>query len=167
VPLVQEILAWCVSSQLHQRNVEVGEPLEASATTQAGDTPVAIGRPDGQSRSVPLRTDGDYSGWTFDETYRSGVYTARLGPPAKRSQKFAVNVNTGESDLAAIGQEELQSDVWPGIEFSYQTTWQAADVHPATPGVRAARLHIELLYALVGLLLMETFAAWRFGHHNA
>jgi hypothetical protein len=167
VPLVQEILAWCVSSQLHERNVEVGEPLEASAAAQAGDAPVTIERPDGQSRSAEVRTEGDYSGWTFGETYRSGVYTARLGPPAKRSQKFAVNVNTAESDLASLDREELQNDVWPGIEFSYQTTWQSVDVRAAMPATRAARLHIELLYAVVGLLLLETFVAWRFGHHPA
>lgn len=166
LPLVQEILAWCVSGQSQQRNVEVGEPLEASVAAAAVDAPVSVERPDGQTRSVPLRTEGDYSGWSCAETFRSGMYTARLGPPVARSQSFAVNVNTAESDLSAIGVDELQSDVWQGIPFAYQTTWQALDAQAAGPTARPGRLHVELLYVVLGLLFVDTFLAWRFGHYR-
>ena len=166
VPLVQEILAWCVGGQSQQRNLEVGEPLEASVAAAAAGAPVSVERPDGQSRSVPLRTDGDYSGWTYDETYRSGVYVARLGPPFSRSQSFAVNVNTAESDLSPVTVEELQSEIWPGVPFSCQTSLQAADARAAGPIVRPGHLHVELLYLVLGLLFVETFLAWRFGHHT-
>jgi hypothetical protein len=165
VPLVQEILAWCVSGQSHQKNVEVGEPLDASMTASSGDAPVSVERPDGQSKSVVVHTEGDYNGWSYDETYRSGIYTARLGPPVSRSQQFAVNVNTVESDLTPIGEDELQKDVWPDTAFSYQTTLQNDDARRPGPIARPGRLHVELLYVVLGLLFAESFLAWRFGHH--
>jgi hypothetical protein len=160
VPLVHEILAWCVGGQSQQHNVTVGEPIEESAMAGAGEGPVSIERPDGQTRSVPLRTDGDYGGWSYDETYRSGIYTARVGRPPSRSWSFAVNVNTAESDLAPIAVEELPFGI-----FSYQPTWQATDARTAGPIARPGRLHVELLYAVLGLLFLESFLAWRFGHH--
>ena len=166
LPLVQEILAWCVSGQSQQRNVEVGEPLEASVAAAAVDAPVSVERPDGQTRSIPLHTEGDYSGWSYTETFRSGMYTARLGPPVSRSQSFAVNVNTTESNLNPIGVDELQSEVLQGIPFAYQTTWQALDARAAGPTIRPGRLHVELLYVVLGLLFVDTFLAWRFGHHS-
>ena len=166
VPLVQEILAWCISGQSQQSNLEIGEPLEGSAAASAVGGTVAVQSPDGQTRRVPLRTEGDYSGWTFPDTYRSGIYTVRNGLAGSKSRSFAVNVNTVESDLAAVSVEELQTDVWPGVAFGYRTTWQAADLHVAGAIARPGRLHVELLYLVLGLLFFETFLAWRFGHHT-
>jgi hypothetical protein len=166
VPLVQEIVAWCVGSQSEQRNVEVGEPLEGAVGAAAGDVPVAVARPDGQVRSVPLRAAGGDGLWTYGDTYRSGVYTARFGPPPGRSRSFAVNVDPSEGDLTPIGVQELQSEVWPGIPFECQTSWQSLDARVAGPTPGGGRLHVQLLYAVLAMLFLETFLAWRFGHHQ-
>ncbi|MGD0900432.1 MAG: BatA domain-containing protein [Thermoguttaceae bacterium] len=166
VPLVQEILAWCVGQQMGHRNVEVGEPLEAPVTAAAGDVPVTVERPDGQARSAPLHTAGGDGAWTYGDTYRSGIYTARFGPPLAGSRSFAVNVNTSESDLTPIGVEELQDEVWPGIPFACQPSSQALAARVAGPGPRTGRLARDLLYAVLGLLFVETFLAWRLGYHG-
>ena len=100
VPLVQEIVAWCARGQLQQRNLMVGEPLDASIATQ------------------------------------SGIYVARRGPPPGREETFAVNVDTAESDLAQIDPEELQDEVWPGVPFVHQTSWQ--DLARPAPAARSA-----------------------------
>jgi hypothetical protein len=166
VPLVQEIVAWCVGSQSGQRNVEVGEPLEDPVGAAAGDVPVAVERPDGQVRSAGLRAEAGDGVWTYGDTYRSGVYTARFGPPLGRSRSFAVNVDPSEGDLAPVGIEELQSEVWPGIPFECQTSPHALDARVAGPAPSRGRLHVALLYAVLALLFLETFLAWQFGHHQ-
>jgi hypothetical protein len=165
VPLVQEMLAWCVGRESRRRNVEVGDPLGGSVSAAAAGVPLWLRRPDGQSRQLPLGAEGDYAAWSYADTTQSGIYTATLGPPVSRSQSFAVNVDIRQSDLAQLSQEDLRSDVWPGIPFLYQTTWQNLDARGASPIARPGQLHVSLLYAVLGLLFTETFLAWRFGHH--
>ncbi len=164
VPLVQEIVAWCAAGQLQQRNVMVGEPIEASWALPAAETPPRVQSPDGRSHTVKLRGAGDYSSLSYADTAQSGFYLAQFGPPVNRSQTFAVNVDTAEGDLARVEPDELRTDVWPGIPFVYQTSWQdlgaAAAGGPASGG---SRLHVDLLYAVLGLLFLETFLGWRLG----
>ena len=164
VPLVREILAWCVAGQAQQRNLQVGEPLAGFAATPAGDATVTIQRPDGQTRSAELHADGDTSTWTYDETLRSGIYTARLGSPPGRGQLFAVNVNTAESDLSPLAVEDLRSEVWPEVPLVYQTTWQATETRGAGAPRPSGPWSIGLLHASVALLLAEGLLAWRLGH---
>jgi hypothetical protein len=177
VPLVQEILNWCAGGQIQQRNFQVGDVLTGTAPAAAVDAPLWLSRsqrPDDgpgerlekQGRQIALHAEGDYSAWSYPDTWLSGIYTATLGPPANRSQSFAVNVDTRESDLAAVDVEDLKSNVWPEVPFQYQTTWQQTDAQVAAPVVRSWRLPVLLLYAVLGLLVAETFLAWRFGHHG-
>jgi hypothetical protein len=177
VPLVQEVLSWCAGGQIGQRNFQVGDVLGGVAPAAAVDAPLRLvrtQRPD-QSASprlppqgvqIALHAEGDYSAWSYADTWLSGIYTATLGPPISRSQSFAVNVDTRESDLAAVDAAELTATVWPEIPFQYQTTWRQTDAQVAAPIVRPRRLPVVLLYAVFGLLFTETFLAWRFGHHG-
>ena len=165
VPLVQEMLSWCVGRESQRRNVEAGDPLGGSVSAAAAGVPLWLRRPDGQSRQLPLGAEGDYAAWSYNDTTRSGIYTATLGPPISRSQSFAVNVDTRQSDLEQLSQDDLRSDVWPGIPFLYQTTWQNLDARAASPIARPGQLHVSLLYVVLGLVFTETFLAWRFGHN--
>ena len=83
-----------------------------------------------------------------------------------RSQLYAVNVNTTESQLAAIDRTELQKNVWPDISLSYENAWQAEATHTSATIARPGQLHVGLLYALLALLLAETIVAWRFGYQS-
>jgi len=167
VPLVQEIVAWCVGGQLDQQNLLVGEPLGVSLPLPAAQSPATVQGPDGRSRSVQLRASAADATLSYPDTMQSGIYVARFGAPLNRTQAFAVNVDTAESDLAQIDAEELQNDVWPGISFVHQTSWQdIAASGPGHPIGSRSRLHVDLLYAVLGLLLVETFLAWKMGHDD-
>ena len=166
VPLVQELLAWCAGGQIQQRNFEVGDVLGGSAPAVAVDVPLLLKRPDKQTRKIALHAEGDYSVWSYGDTLQSGFYTATLGPPAGAAESFAVNVDTRESDLATLDVEDLRNKVWPDIPFLCQTTWQQTDAQVAGPVVRPWRLPVILLWGVFGLLVAETFLAWRFGHHG-
>ena len=89
---------------------------------------------------------------------QSGIYAARVGPPPGREETFAVNVDTAESDLAQIDPEELQDEVWPGVPFVHQTSWQdLGATGPGGPIRGGSRLHVGLLYAVLGLLFVRRF----------
>ena len=137
VPLVQEIVAWCAAGQLQQRNVAVGEPLDA-LDRRAGRRRAARAcrRPTAARTRRSCTPTGDYCALSYADTMQSGIYAVRFGPPVDRSQTFAVNVDTAESDLAQIDAEELRSEVWPGVPFVHQTSWQ--DLGATGPAARSA-----------------------------
>ncbi len=166
VPLVQEMLTFCAGGELAQRNVRVGEPFGASISGSAAGMSVSVQSPDGRTRPVPLRFEGDYGTLLFAETTAGGIYTARFGPPASENRRFAVNVDTAESDLAPLTLDELRADVWPDIPLLHEVTGQDLDTETAgAPIVRSRRLHVGVLYVVLGLLFAESYLAWRFGHH--
>ena len=164
-PLVKEILAWCTAGQAQPRNLEVGDSLGSALAATPSLRNVSIERPSGPPRAAPLEIQGDYSVWHYDDTLVSGIYTVHFAAPLSASQLFAVNVKTAESDLAAISHEELQKDVWPGLPLGYETAWQGTEAPLPSPAGQAGQLHVDLLYAVVALLLLETTLAWRFGYN--
>jgi hypothetical protein len=87
----------------------------------------------------------------------------QFGAPVSRTQAFAVNVNTVESDLTPVDIEETEA--FDGIPLVHRTSWQRPDALAVGPIARPGHLHVGLLYAVLGLLFVESFLAWRFGHH--
>jgi hypothetical protein len=168
VPLIQEILSYCMAGEVKQRNLTVGEPIALVAPATAADSPVTVQTPDGRSLNLALRLHGETAGLELADTGRSGFYTVQIGSPLNRREVYAVNVDPKESDLAQLSLEELRSEVWPGVRFLHQTTWQnAAEPIAAATLARPAGLQVELLYFVFILLFLETFLAWRFGHRGA
>jgi len=167
LPLVREALFYAIGEQLEGRNVEVGDSLGATESADAADVPLVIQRPDGLREPVKPRTEAGFSTWSYSDTGISGVYIAEFGPPISRCDAFAVNVNTVESDLTRITPEELRDQVWPGVPFIHQTTWQDLEEEPVGRISRPSALPKALLYAVLAMLLMETLLAWRFGHHSS
>lgn len=166
LPIVQEMLAYAVGGQMQQQNLAVGESLSGWLPLSAGDAPYTIRPPDGRSEEGRARLERDSAAWTSPATRQSGVYTVEFGPPAARTQSFAVNVNPVESDLASITEEELRDEVWPGVPFVHQTTWQQIEAPQAASVTRRSELAKLLLYVVLGLLLVETYLARRFGHYT-
>jgi hypothetical protein len=163
VPLVQEIVAWCAAGQIEQRNVLAGDAFEALAASSAGMAPANVQSPDGRKRSVQLHAAGDRFALTYADTTQSGIYVANFGPPANHSQTFAVNVDTAESDLTQIDADDLRNDTWPNIPFVHQTSWQDLKATAVGSVHGKNHLHVDLLYAALGLLFAESFLGWRMG----
>jgi hypothetical protein len=166
VPIVQELLAYAIGAQLEQRNLRVGDSLGGTIATPAGDAPLTLHLPDGRNEQLRLHSEGNYGTWTYFDTSTSGVYSAQFAPPLAQTEIYTVNVDTAESDLAQLGVDELSSDLWPAVRFVHQTDWEDLAAPPSAHASRRNRLPKGLLYGVLGLLLAETFVAWRFGHHT-
>ncbi|GAG32648.1 unnamed protein product, partial [marine sediment metagenome] len=119
--------------------------------------------PGGQSEQIRLRPEGDYSSWSYSDTMTSGIYTARFDPPVSRSDLYAVNVDTVESDLSKLTPEQLREQLWSGIPF--ETSRENLDEQPVRLIGRRGTLSQGLLCVVLGLLFLETLLAWLFGHH--
>jgi hypothetical protein len=165
LPIVREALGYAIGEQLVERNMEVGESLGATVSADVADVPLTIEGPDGRREPVRIRTEEGLSMWSYSQTGVSGVYTAHFGPPISQTDAFAVNVDPVESDLARISPEQLRDQVWPEVPFVHQTTWQNLEEEPVGRIGRHRGLPKALLYAVLTLLFVETFLAWRFGHH--
>ncbi len=184
VPLVQEMLAFCAGGELRQRNVAVGEPIVASVPSAVADLSASVHCPDGRTQPVTIHTDGDCSTLSFDGTTVGGIYTVRLGEPIERAWNFAANIDTTESNLARITIDQLRRDLWPEVvllkiseppDLSWDKAWRGDKPHGSLvfseqqPGMsiaQPARLHVYLLYVVLGLLLTETCLAWRYGYNT-
>ena len=163
VPVVQELLAYCAGGEIQHRNILVGEPVEGSILAAIAAPRATVQRPDGSAGPLRLDTEGDYGRWSLADTAASGIYTVRIG--SAPGPLIAVNVDTVESDLTQLSVDQLRSDVWPGIPFDHQTTWQDTVRPAAASAGRHGGVPIALLYAALGLVLLETSLARRAGHH--
>jgi hypothetical protein len=157
-PLVHEMLALAVAGRFAGRTVLVGRPLSAVLRTSAADVPLEVRDPSGQLRRVRMAIEGEDSQWVFSDTFQSGVYRALYGPPVATEQRFAVNVDTSESDLTRVDPQLLPAD----LQVRTQIT---GDTRPAAmlgTGDEGRLFRMVLIIVLI-LLFCETFLAWRFG----
>jgi hypothetical protein len=167
VPLVQETLSYLIAGGAKQRNLTVGEPIVETGPAAAADAPVTVQTSDGRSVNLALKLHGETAGVEFVDTGRNGFYAVQVGSPLNRRGTFAMNVDSKESDLAQLSPEELRDEVWPGVRFLHQTTWQnAAQPIAAAALAQPTGFQVQLLYFVLGMMLLETLLAWRFGHRT-
>jgi len=165
LPLVRQILDWCLAGQAQPHNLSVGDTLESSPNASVSAS-VVVKRLDDQHHFVPLVVQDDSRAWRFDDTRISGIYAAEFGPPISQKQLFAVNLITSESDLTPISRDELRNDALPGVPLDYHTAWQAGGAPVTLSDGPVGQFHLGLLYAVVVLLLLETVFAWRLGYNT-
>ncbi len=158
VPIVQELLALAVRGQSSGHNSQVGQEIGERMPTTAARLPITLHTPDGPQELRPA-VDAEGTRWSYGETFRSGIYRAELGPPIEREESFAVNVDTSESNLAKIDRMELPAGFTTEARTNLDVVGEIVNRHSG--------LHKSLLYGVLGLLLLETFLAWRFGHAKA
>ena len=157
-PIVQEILTWTLRGRNLDRNTLVGQSIGAVAPLAAADTSIGLTTPDGRHEQVRVVAERDETRWSFDDTWSSGIYEAELPISGTANQFFAVNLDTGESDLSKIALDELPPGITP------LGHWQ--DLEDSSSVALASRggLHRPLLYAALVLLLIESCLAWYLGY---
>lgn len=167
VPLVRRMVAYAAAGRGARRNTTVGRPLVGPLpSTFSGH----ITLPDGQQRPLSSPGIGDPRRWTFDGDDHCGVYTVifdALKPGRASESRFAVNLDTTESDLDKINQRQLRDDVLPGVALEYRTARQASVESAAEPAGPRGRLSGWLLLGALVLLLIDMLLARRFGGREA
>lgn len=163
--LIQEMLPLAVSRRDERRNVTVGTPLRDAVDAAHRRLPLFLAAPSGETdarpipavrgRRVPVVTEGDASRWVFGDTYQSGVYEARFGNPVEAMRRYAVNVDTRESNLERFDTELLPSQFQTELPSSEAPAQQVASTRPP-------ELFRPVLMCVLLLVLLETLLAWLF-----
>ena len=159
LPLVRELLAYASGGQQTQWQQLVGTPLSGSivqpmSVTASGD--LRIVRPDGRPASVSVRSTPTGSEWNYTDTDVSGIYTLR-GLAQGRTQQFALNIDTAESDLAKIDSQQLPP------EIKVRSTWQGEASGGPVEATAQSEWNTNFLWGVLVLLFVESFMAWQFG----
>jgi len=165
-PVMQQIVLRAAAGRMNERNIRVGQPYDQSFPETAMAAPTTVVTPKGQAIATKLQPAGSVSQFHFDQTDLSGRYQVRIGPPLGLESSFAANPDPAESDITRLDQA-LLGELLPGWKFMYvhPSDWKELTSDAASVG-RRGELHRPLLYALLVLLLVESFVAWKFGHHE-
>jgi hypothetical protein len=163
-PVMQQLILQASTGRLTERTIRVGQPYDQTFPAAGASSIATVTPPRGQAVNLKLKTSGGLSQLHYEQTELSGTYQVRIGPPLATEASFAANPDPAESDLAKLDQTGL-SQRFPGWNFVHLTNWRELSGNAASVG-RRGELHRPLLYGALVLLLLESFLAWKFGHHN-
>jgi len=138
-------------------------------TVPFAPTPFTITKPDGDVREIADLPNesvlGHFALPPFVDTEAPGIYTLDLpldtGAPVR--ELYAVNIDPAEAELACLDQFELASVLEP-IAFEYES--EITEQSAASLAERQGEIWRTLVLVLLGMLLLETVLAWRFGAYK-
>ena len=163
-PIMEQIILQAASGRLSERNVRVGQPFDQALPASAAGAAVEVTRPDEVHAAAKLKAAGDVSLFHFEETDLSGAYRVKFGPPAGHRVDLRRQPRPGRERPRSSSTGPGLAEAVPGWTFTYLTNWKDLTGNASSVG-RRGELHRPLLYALLALLIVESIAAWRFGHH--
>jgi hypothetical protein len=166
-PLVQESLSLVARGREEGRNRLVGESLSSLLRNATPDTRLMMTPPSQEERrdrgrtatgrEVRLESEGDAWRWSYADTFISGIYELKVGPPIEHIELFAVNIDPRESALERIDParlpEELASRTSSGTSLNAASGASASTYAWFRP----------LILLVVLLLAVESFLARWFG----
>jgi hypothetical protein len=164
-PIMQRMVLEAASGRLAERNIRVGQPFDQSFPVSDAPGLVSVITPRGQTVETRLKSSGGAGQLHFEQTELSGTYQVRIGPPLGLESAFAAHPDPAESDLSRLDPTALAQQ-FPGWNFIHLTNWRELTKSAASVG-RRGELHRPLLWGAVFLLLLESFVAWKFGHHDS
>jgi hypothetical protein len=165
LPVMQQIVLRAAAGKLSERNIRVGQPFDQSFPAAGTSAPVSVLNPKGQPITTRLQAAGGTSQFHFEQTELAGPYQVRIGPPLALESSFTANTDPAESDLSKLDRAGL-AELFPGWNFLYLTNTQELK-KDASSVARRGELHRPLLFGVLLLLLLESFLAWKFGHHDS
>src|SRR5262249_25678809 len=179
-PFIQELLRFAVAPATRQ-TIQAGEPLEGDVPGAFVGLSATVTYDDRSSgETIPVVAQDEAGLVRMPAADRSGVYRLNVG--GRHEALFAVNVPvvspTGgaESDLRRLTAADFKAaapdaDIQVVSDLSEvqhrPATSAAADGEPAAVGARGPAVARVLLFVALGLMLLETFLAWRYGSARA
>ena len=164
-PIIQRMFLDAAAGKTAERNIRVGAPYDQALPGAGAGAPVTVFAPGGRTTPTRLKAEEGLSRLHFEETDEAGAYKATIGPPLAEEISFAANPDPAESDPAKLDEAGLAQRL-PGWRFVRLTNWRELSRDAASVG-RKGELHRPLLYGVLLLLLVESVAAWKFGHNDS
>ena len=148
VPLMQRSINYLVFGRKGPTslNLLTGRPFLYRLRPDETACEVRITDPAGNPRAFPGQAGRDRIQWT--DTWRAGFYRVDLAANPPRTDYFAVNRETAESDLALIGEADLRR-LLGGVSL----TWTDSVDNRLAADLRRRRIGTEVWPYLLGLVI--------------
>lgn len=157
LPIVRELVSYTTAGSRDQTSITVGEAMTGLLSANWSATSISIERPDGRVDTIPVERVAAQSSWAYASTDVPGVYVAKATGGGEPLAMVAVNVVAAESDLARVDPATLA----PALNMRVGESALAGGLASDTS------LHRWLLYAVLGLLLLDSLLAYVFGGRSA
>ncbi len=109
LPLIHEIVRYLYAGgALYRRSLVVGWPYRGSLAGVSPGAEFTCTKPDGEVVALQPRVEGDDLILEFEDTDRPGIYLVKGGA---FSDRFAVNLETDESDLSYVKNSDLSDRI--------------------------------------------------------
>ena len=169
VVVVQDLQAYLSQRVGEEQSRLVGAPLElrldpAIYQPQVRFTTPETGAGATMALSASLTADGSLAA-VLPNTELSGFYEAQLTriDGASERRRYALNVDSAEGDLSALGPEQLAARL-EGVKYQYE---RAAAFQSTAGELAGYNLGEAILYGLILLLVAEQILAWSVSYHPA
>ncbi|QDU60028.1 hypothetical protein Pan216_08650 [Planctomycetes bacterium Pan216] len=168
LPVMRELAGQLVKGRVSAPESRVGDLLSIALPERVFDVSATLTPPGEGVASEPMRPqegENDANLLEYDRTGRSGIYRVSLGPPIDQTRLLAVNTWPRESVLERVSSEDLRS-MFPGWEFTLHDRWPTSGARAQAVIPDRGEIYRPLLYIALFLAFLETFLAWKFGHHR-
>jgi hypothetical protein len=166
LPLVHEMVYYLAHEATGQRNVLIGGMLQKILTRSEYSESVTIILPSGGRPAVepPRRLDHGRFSITYGPVEQTGIYKLEVEGAQSIQELYAANLNTLESNLARISEEELTLLFPPSEQKKLVVTTSVQSAgRPQIAG--GAEFWRHLLVIVILFLVLETILAQRFGNY--
>lgn len=180
--MMHELTRYAVAGRLREQSTTVGGTLDGFLPGGA-ETDVNLKPPEGydwvKAKKVRTQNLDDVNFFRWSETDFAGVYKAETA--AGHEVPFAVNVPTGstdqrgsESDLVRLDENKLRDGYlgWENLQFVRDPLRAMVSGGPSNADAIEVPLPVGpfianvALLIVLGLLFLEIFLAWHFGHYT-
>ena len=165
VPLVYQLLFYLGQGPASHRNIAQEEPLFLALPLTDANKPVRVTTPDGRVNTQSSILDARGVTFSYGATQQAGVYKVAV-QGSKTQDAFAVNLPTGESDLAATEPAQaLTQTGFPGNRLAVANT--PAQLQSSVALARyGSEIWRPLIYAVIALLFLEGMLAQLFSRRG-
>jgi len=164
VPILYRLTAYLSEQTNPVKRYWVGDTIQLSGELWSYQTPTTLTKPDGNVETLRAQPQGTMSVVTYQKTDQAGIYQidhSQLGQ--KRRKIFALNLNTAESDLTKLSDDELTTlTAYSGKGTLVRVISEPEKLTTASAQtLMGAGLWDKLLFVVLLIALLEPFIANR------
>jgi hypothetical protein len=169
---LEESALYLTRANASTRNVEVGGTLRARLPESA--TKVRVVPPGGgalsPTRTTPEGGDEVWARYEYAGASRSGLWQVTYQVPSTTGETrddqllYAVNPDAREGSLLAARERDVRDGIPPELDLAFLPSY--GEVSVELEEAREGEITRYLLWALIALLLLESFLALKFGRRS-
>jgi hypothetical protein len=162
LPMMHELVRLAGEADLQRRSLLVGDAIVHRSAPEDYGRPVMFLSPHGEAVRLHRHSPDELDTSSTEPLLHSGPCELQIGATSPTVERYAVNVDTAESELAPLGQALIASELLPDGRFQYAVDWTRSGSARFDDRLGRADLTLWFVLGTVSLLLVEQCMAWNF-----